>query len=672
MRLLSAVEISVAFQVTQPEDLPGSTVFPVLQAARDAFVASEFDKAIELSQALTKGPFAPDAFGLMGLAYARLGRHDRAENARHEAALLQPDNPVPAHNRAEALRQEGRLDEARVAFREVLARFPEFVPSYDSLIPLQQALLETLRVQGPPQALDRAMGELASLWNNRGNAMLSADDGAGAEASYRQALKMDPGYAAAWSNLCNVLCLGGRAFESEEAGRRALQLAPLLPQAWNNLGIALTDQGRLTEADACFERALELKPDFTEVFHNAGSRKLFNTLLSPAWSGADILRSHRAWGERHPAPVQCQYPWRAAGSSATRRRRIGVMSSDFRTHAMQHFLAPLLEYLDREAFDVVCYAHVPRADEVTRRFFSYGHRWTWIHGLSDEQLSVQLRADELDLLVECNGHTRGTRLRALADRPAYRQASWLGYLGTTGLPAMDYRLTDEWVDPPGMTESQHTETLVRIPGGLCAYRPHDRSPPVQPPPFLRQACITFGSLNNLMKLNSQVVTLWATLLKAVPGSRLLLQAKQFADRGMLGRVRGMFEMCGIPSERLDLRCASNDFLATYHDFDIALDTFPYGGGATTCDALWMGVPVITCPADRSAGRLTGSLLQQIGCTQWIARDHSDYVERAAGLAADTAELRRVREGLREQVATSPLCDGPGFAARWGAAIDALC
>jgi predicted O-linked N-acetylglucosamine transferase (SPINDLY family) len=195
---------------------------------------------------------------------------------------------------------------------------------------------------------------------------------------------------------------------------------------------------------------------------------------------------------------------------------------------------------------------------------------------------------------------------------------------------------------------------------------------VQAAPFLREGCITFGSLNSLMKLNGDVVMLWARLLKAVPGSRMLLQAKQFADRGTLGRVRGMFEMCGIPSERLMLRGASEDFLSAYHAIDIALDTFPYGGGATTCDALWMGVPVITCPADRSAGRLTGSLLHQIGCTQWIARDHTDYVERAAGLAADTAELTRARRNLRDLVSTSPLCDGPGFAARWGATIDALC
>jgi predicted O-linked N-acetylglucosamine transferase (SPINDLY family) len=428
----------------------------------------------------------------------------------------------------------------------------------------------------------------------------------------------------------------------------------------------------LSEADACFARALELKPDFAEVFHNAGSGQLFNTLLSPAFTGDDILKRHRAWGQRHPAPLNPRHPWRPPSARPQRRRRIGLMSSDFRTHAMRHFLEPLLAHHDNTAFELICYAHLPSPDAVTRRFMGYGHRWHWIHAWSDEQLSSQLRSDELDLLIECNGHTRGTRLRAMADKPAYRQASWLGYLGTTGLPAMDYRLTDEWVDPVGLTEAQHTETLVRVPGGLCAYRPHDQYPPVQAAPFLREGCITFGSLNSLMKLNGDVVMLWSRLLKAVPGSRMLLQAKQFADRGTLGRVRGMFEMCGIPSERLMLRGASEDFLSAYHAIDIALDTFPYGGGATTCDALWMGVPVITCPADRSAGRLTGSLLNQIGCTQWIARDHSDYVERAAGLAANTTELRRVREGLREQVATSPLCDGPGFAARWGATIEALC
>jgi predicted O-linked N-acetylglucosamine transferase (SPINDLY family) len=645
---------------------------PEVQEAWRLFHAGDLEAAAAQCLRLLPDCKLAELHGLLGLIHVQRGQHMLAAQAWREAAALQPDDPAAAHNAAEALRQGGSVDQARDAFRELLARFPDFGPTYDSLLPLLQAEVDRLRTSGPTEALGLALAELASCWNHRGNALLNVDSGPDAEASYRQALAIDPQYASAWSNLCNVLCLGGRAFESEEAGRRALELAPQLPQAWNNLGLALSDQGRLSEADACFARALELKPDFGEVFHNAGSGQLFNTLLSPAFSGDDILRRHRAWGQRHPAPLNPRHPWRPPGARPERRRRIGLMSSDLRTHAMRHFLEPLLEHHDRDAFELVCYAHVPCPDAVTQRFMGYGHRWHWIHAWSDEQLSSQLRSDELDLLIECNGHTRGTRLRAMAGKPAYRQASWLGYLGTTGLPAMDYRLTDEWVDPVGLTQAQHTETLVRVPGGLCAYRPHDQYPPVQAPPFLREGCITFGSLNSLMKLNADVVMLWARLLKAVPGSRMLLQAKQFADRGTLGRVRGMFEMCGIPSERLMLRGASEDFLSAYHAIDIALDTFPYGGGATTCDALWMGVPVITCPANRSAGRLTGSLLHQIGCTQWIARDHEDYVERAAALAADTAELGRVRRNLRDLVSTSPLCDGPGFAARWGATIDALC
>ncbi|MEI6762124.1 MAG: tetratricopeptide repeat protein [Betaproteobacteria bacterium] len=636
------------------------------------FQAGDLDAAATLCRESLTNPAGTELQGLLGLIHAQRGEHELAEQALRKAAALRPDDPALAHNRAEVLRQSGRIGEAARAFKELLARFPEFLPSYESLLPLLQAEVERLRAAGLPDALRQAQAELASLWNHRGNALLSADDGVGAEASYRQALAIDPQYASAWSNLCNVLCLGGRAFESEEAGRRALALSPQLPQAWNNLGIALSDQGRLSEADDCFARALALKPDFSEVFHNAGSGQLFNTLLSPSFGGADILQRHRAWGQRHPVPVDAQHPWRAPGAWPNRRRRIGVMSSDLRTHAMQHFLDPLLQHHDRTEFEIVCYAHVPCPDALTRRFMAHGHRWNWIHALSDDQLAAQLRADELDLLVECNGHTRGTRLRAMAHKPAYRQASWLGYLGTTGLPTMDYRLTDEWVDPLGLTEAQHTETLVRIPGGLCAYRPHEQYPPVQAPPCLREGDVTFGSLNSLMKLNPQVVELWSTLLKAVPGARLLLQAKQLADWGTLGRVRGMFEMCGVSADRLILRGASSDFLHSYQGIDIALDTFPYGGGATTCDALWMGVPVITCPADRSAGRLTNSILHQIGCAQWIARDPAHYVELAAALATDVPELARVRRALRDMMERSPLCDGPGFAQRWQSVITTLC
>ncbi|MFY8088627.1 MAG: tetratricopeptide repeat protein, partial [Rubrivivax sp.] len=350
---------------------------------------------------------------LLGLIHVQRGQHMLAAQAWREAAALQPDDPAAAHNAAEALRQGGSVDQARDAFRELLARFPDFGPTYDSLLPLLQAKVDRLRTSGPPEALRLALAELASCWNHRGNALLNVDNGPEAEASYRQALAIDPQYASAWSNLCNVLCLGGRAFESEEAGRRALELAPQLPQAWNNLGIALSDQGRLSEADACFARALELKPDFAEVFHNAGSGQLFNTLLSPAFSGDDILKRHRAWGQRHPVPLNPRHPWRPPGARPERRRRIGLMSSDFRTHAMRHFLEPLLAHHDNTAFELICYAQVPSPDAVTRRFMGYGHRWNWIHAWSDEELSHQLHSDELDLLIECNGHTRGTRLRAM-------------------------------------------------------------------------------------------------------------------------------------------------------------------------------------------------------------------------------------------------------------------
>ena len=330
---------------------------------------------------------------------------------------------------------------------------------------------------------------------------------------------------------------------------------------------------------------------------------------------------------------------------------------------MLHFLEPILANHDRQSFDVICYAQGPAFDIHTQRLMGYGHDWVWIHELDNAKLSEKIVKDGVDILIDCAGHTNGTRLGALADKPAPVMMSWMGYLGTTGLPAMDYRLTDEWVDPPGYSNLLNTEELLYIPHGMMAYRPHQESPVVSDLPCKKNGVITFGSLNNVQRLNSAVVETWASVMKRIPGSKLLLQSKQLDDLGMIGRIRGLFEAFGISPRRIEMRPHSANFLNSYTDIDIALDTFPYGGGATTCDALWMGVPVITLAGDRSSGRLSSSILNQIMHPEWIANSRESYIDNACDLALDVEGISKIRSGLRYRLMSSSLRDEVGFVKR---------
>jgi predicted O-linked N-acetylglucosamine transferase (SPINDLY family) len=330
---------------------------------------------------------------------------------------------------------------------------------------------------------------------------------------------------------------------------------------------------------------------------------------------------------------------------------------------VSYFFEPVLAAHDAAAFEVFCYSDAPVADAVTQRLRAQAGQWRDIAGLSDERVAALIRADRIDLLVDLAGHTARNRLLVFARRPAPVQATWLGYPNTTGLAAIDFRVTDAVSDPPGQTEAWHTEELVRLAGPFSCYAPPAESPPVSPLPALAAGHVTFGCLNNLAKLTPPTVALWAQLLGAVAGSRLLLKASGLADAETAARLRQEFAGQGIDPARLDLRGAGQSVarhLGVYHQVDVALDPFPYNGTTTTCEALWMGVPVVTLAGDAHVSRVGASLLTHLDLTACIAESPAAYVDRARGLAGDLARLAVLRAGLRERLRASPLCDGPGF------------
>jgi predicted O-linked N-acetylglucosamine transferase (SPINDLY family) len=375
-----------------------------------------------------------------------------------------------------------------------------------------------------------------------------------------------------------------------------------------------------------------------------------------------IVRHHKRWGESlkiTPNPPDL---------TAEKKIRIGFISGDFAEHSVMYFAEALLEKLDRQQFEIVCYANQSNEDYVTQRVKALPLLWRQTINLSDDALCEQIRNDKIHLLIDLSGHTKGHRLYALAQKPAPVMATWLGYSFTTGLPAFDYRISDAKADPESYARGQHTDQLMHLPVSQFNYRPKADAPEVNYLPALHNGFITFGTLNNAQKFSRSAVSAWSKILRAVPNSRLLLHSKLLADAGVAGRLRGLFEAFGIGMQRLDFRPASINHLKTYHEIDIALDSFPYNGATTTCEALWMGVPVLSLAGNSSVSRMGVSILSAAGLDDWYADSVADYIALAQRQSAALESLIILRAGLRTQVMYSPLCDEKRFAADFSGCI----
>ncbi|MBV8169215.1 MAG: hypothetical protein JO021_20650, partial [Alphaproteobacteria bacterium] len=410
------------------------------------------------------------------------------------------------------------------------------------------------------------------------------------------------------------------------------------------------------EARTSYERALALKPDYADV----RSSVLMLLNYDPAQTPETLLAAHRAYEAALPplpAPAVHTNP-----RDPERPLRIGYVSADFCAHPVGYFVLPVLAAHDPQRVVVHGYSGRLVEDDVTARLRGHVPVWRSTVGVDDGALAAQIRADGIDILVDLAGHTAGNRLSAFARKPAPIQVTWLGYPATTGLSAIDHRLSDGFADPPD-ADAHGTETLVRLPEGFHCYVPAEDAPDVVPPPARAQGHITFGSFNNLSKVNPRVIAAWGRVLAAVPNSRMLVKARPLADPDTRARTQALFAQAGVAPERVDLVATASswrDHMAQYGQVDVALDTFPYNGTTTTCDALWMGVPVIALRGDRHAGRVGVSLLNHVGLPELIAETLDDYVVKAAALAGDLDRLAALRAGLRQRLVAAPIGDPARF------------
>ena len=656
----------------------------MLVAARQAEAAT-----VCLFKATRLQPGNANAWHNLGSALRDLGRPAEAAHCYEEALRLQPGFALALSNLGVVLRELGRIAEsvacleraveqdgslteawsnlgtahaargdwtaARGAYERALALQPHSAPA---LFNLGNALRETGDLAGAARLFESAADiqpELAEVHLNLGNLRKAAGRMTEATECFRRAVALQPDFAAAWSNLGLLLLETGQTLPALEAVERALALRPDLPEAWNNLGNARKAQGRLAEALDAYAHAIELNPRYVAAHSNF----LFTLAFVDDFDQAQIYELHRQWATHHAAASPLAN--HANSPDPERRLRIAYVSPDFRAHACAFFLEPLLRAHDRSRVEVFAYAEVVAADEVTHRLHGLVDVWRNTVGQGDEALVAQIRADGIDVLVDLAGHTANNRLVALSHKPAPVQCTWLGYPATTGLPAMDWRLTDAVAEPEGTAEAYYTERLMRLPNSLWCYQPPADMPPASASPALAKGQVTFGSFNNFSKIGPRVIALWAEVLKAVPESRLLMiTVPEGEPREALVEA---FEALGVCASRLALRgkLARADYVSAFAAVDIALDPFPCNGGTTTCDALWMGLPVVALRGNTFLSRASLSVLTAAGCPEFSAADEHDYVARCVALAADLPRLDALRRGQRERLLASPLLDAAGFA-----------
>jgi len=552
--------------------------------------------------------------------------------------------------------QSGRLAEAEAIYRALLGAVP---PHADVMHLLASNLMLQCRHHEAVALLEHVTSlqpQSAEACYNLGGALNALGKCERAAQSFEKALDLRPDFVEALSSLGNTLTAAGRLDEAELSYRRALGLRPDFAEAVYNLGNLLHLEGRLGEAIDCYRSAFTLRPSFVA----AHSNYVYALNFDPGYEPQRVFEEHLAWARRHAEPLQRFIPPHANEAVPGRRLRIGYVSPNFRNHAAAYFFEPVLACHDARQFQTFCYSDVLQADEYTARLRQFSSEWRECAHLTDEELAEQILRDRIDILVDLTGHTERNRLLAFARKPAPIQVTWNGYANTTGMSAMDYRITDALADPPGMTEHLHTEQLIRMPDVYMVFRAPDASPAVNDLPAARSGGVTFGSFNALSKLTPQVVQAWSRILSAIPGARLLLCTLP-AGRTR-ERVGEMFAANGLDSSRLELhgRLPLREFLALHHRADIALDPFPFSGTTTTCHSLWMGLPVVTLAGKSHVSRVGVSMLTNIGLTGMIANSVDDYVNIATSLANDPGSLRALRGGLRDRMLNSPLTDAGRF------------
>lgn len=631
-----------------------------LEKAAEHFCRQELSQAQSICrQILARKPDHPQALHLLGLVAADLGQPQAALDLLRQAIAADPQAAECYFDLGQVLWAAGRKDDAIAAIRQGLALQPDNADAHNSLGIKLAAMGQNDRALAAFRQALTIHPDHPLANNNLGNLLSAMGQTEQAIDCYRRAVAAMPDFALAYNNLGLALRVCGMYEQAAASLQRAVELQPGYAEAWNNLANVYRDQGHLEQAINACQRARSLKTD-EPCFHD---NLLLTMLYLPDCDQQTIFQEHRLWDQHHAKPLSRFIEPHNNAPDPDRPLRIGYVSADFRDHPVARFLLPLLQNHDRQRFRVHCYSNSALEDSVTESIRLAVDVWRPIVTLDDQAAARLVREDGIDILVDLSGHTAGNRLLVFARKPAPVQISWLGYPDTTGLEAIDYRITDELADPPGMTQQYHTEQLIRLPRTAWCFSPPDDAVKAERTPDDRP--MTFGCFNNLAKVTDPMLRLWARILSEVEGSRLFLKAAGLNSPVAQRRIEQIMSAAGIGRDRLILRGHERSYqshLALYGQVDVALDTFPYTGTTTTCEALWMGVPVVTLVGSTHRSRVSLSLLSSIGLAQLSARSEDEYVSIAVELARDRAGLAKLAASLRRMMPHSPLMDGRAFAA----------
>lgn len=649
--LNEAIVVSEKILTEDPNFPDASNLLSAIAQDQDRLADAETFARAALSQESNN----PIYLNSLGNTLRRLGRTDEAVNAFELARRQMPDQPDILFNLGNALRDGGRFDEAGDAFRASLAIQPGNIAAYNNLA-------ITLKAMGDPEGAATVLIEgLAfapkspELRFNLGNALQAAGRMEAAESSYRRAVDLRPDHADAWVNLGVVLAAQDKKSDAEASFNKAIEINPDLAQAY--VGLAdLADDGGL-DAVAHRRSILAMRPDLAAIH----SSLLMCLHYTAGATPESLAVEHRQYGERHQS---ADAPIFRAGHDFTLDRplRLGVVSGDFRFHAMRFFAQPVFAARDRAAWSLICYSTTASPDSHTKAFHQVADQWRDVRSVSDDALATLVVNDEVDVLIDLSGHAPHNRLKTFSHRPAPLQVAWGDYVDTRGLDAIDILIGDS-IHTPMNEQNRYVERLVHMPTDYVCYEPPPYLPPASQAPAPQKGCITFGTFSELTKIQPETIRLWAKVLNANPDSRFFANGYLLADEARQGKLFSAFIENGISADRIVIGTGGEhaNFLEQYAQVDIILDTWPYSGGLTTCEALVMGVPVVTLTGDRFSGRHATAHLKAAGFPEWVAEDEATFVIIATTLCEDPDTLTPLRRHVRQQTLASPLCDVAGFA-----------